>query len=80
MLAGGMIPEFVQDFLSTRLSAVVNNNLAKTEDMPIIGGALKNNPDFITTLMTGLMDDLDTASVTKGDVTGTRGFQSARTS
>src|SRR4029079_7559117 len=55
------------------------NSLAPTASLPIIGAALANNPNFVKSQVAALIDDLDTASVTPGDVTITPGLTSSFT-
>ena len=76
VLAGGYIPQSVQNTISTNLTTVINNSLAPTANLPIIGAALANNPNFVKSQVAALIDDLDTASVTPGDVTVTPGLTS----
>src|SRR6478609_6351166 len=79
MLAGGYIPASVQNTLSTNLATTINNSLAPTASLPIIGAALANNPNFVQSQVAALLDDLDTASVTPGDVSITPGLTSTFT-
>src|SRR6476620_5168907 len=74
VLAGGLIPVGVQNTLSTNLSTTINNSLAPTAGLPILGAALANNPNFVQSQVAALIDDLDTASVTPGNVTVTPGL------
>src|SRR4051794_6162842 len=67
VLAGGVIPTSVQAALAANLTPVLMNSLQSTSNLPVIGSAL-NDQAFVSSQVSQLIDQIDTASATPGAV------------